>query len=56
VALHSLSGVIQLGVISQVIVKGSFVSSGLIHYFDTSGVIGDVCVAASSIIGVAYWF
>ena len=56
VALHSLGRVIQLGVISQVIVKGSFVASRLIHYFLASSVIGDIGVAASSIIGVAYWF
>ena len=55
-ALHSLGGIIQLRVISQVIVKGTLVACRLIHYFDTSGIVWDVSVAASSIIGVAYWF
>ena len=54
-ALHSLGWVSQLRVISKVIVKGSFVSSGLIHYLKTSGAVRDIGVTASSIVCIIYW-
>ena len=54
-ALSPLGGVIELWVISQVIIEGSFVTSWLINHLEATSAIRDVGVSTSSIVGVVYW-